>query len=80
MTVRPADVPLFTLGPVTWRCWVLDDGCYEWRSEGGRGAAGRNTGTSTCWASLDGELVIKEAPTLRDAMAAASTAARRRAA
>jgi len=78
MSDRMADVPPFTLGAVTWRCWVIDEDRYEWRSEGGRGAAGRNEGSATCWASLDGIVVEAAASTLREAMHAASAAARRR--
>lgn len=28
---RQTDI-IFRLGDVTWHCWVVDDGRYEWRS------------------------------------------------
>jgi len=42
VTDRLSDVPSFSIGNVTWRCWVTDNGQrYEWRSTCGRYRVGR---------------------------------------
>ena len=79
---RLSDATLpFSVGDTEFRCWIVGGGQqYEWRSTCGRLRAGRNRGSSTCWASCDGPLVRADYDNLRGAMIAATLARRRAAA
>lgn len=65
----------FTLNGITWNCWVVAGGAYEWRSECGRFAAFRKDGLKW-WARRDGVDGRIEYPTLIAAMAGASATRR----
>ena len=66
---RRSGVAPFTICGVTFVCWVVDGGRYEWRSECGRYAVGR-VGPD-CWARRDGRGAGDQHASLRAAMAAA---------
>lgn len=68
---RMASVPPFRLGGVTFHCWAIDEDHYEWRSEDGRLVVGRNVGSATCWARVNGIERGREYVSLRRAMVAA---------
>lgn len=70
-----SSAPPFTIGDVTWRCWVTDGGQrYEWRSECGRFIAGRSG--AEYWSRADGRPCGNQHHTLRAAMVAAIRRAR----
>lgn len=74
-----SSAPTFSLGSVTFRCWVTDNGQrYEWRSTCGRYFAGRNGAHH--WSSTDRNLVGSEFPTLKAAMQMAINVGRAKAA
>lgn len=78
--MSPADhlssAPPFSLGAITFRCWVTDGGQrYEWRSECGRFVAGRSG--AEFWARADGRGAGDRHLSLRAAMAAAIAAGRK---
>ena len=71
-TDHPSTVDIFSIGDVTFRCWVTDDGSrYEWRSTCGRYRAGRNVGMASCWSMRDDRPVGHQYETLKRAMCAA---------
>lgn len=59
----------FTIAGVTFRCWTMADGTFEWRSIDNRLVVGRNSGKSTCWAAVNGHERGRDFKKLRDAMA-----------
>lgn len=42
MTDHRSSAPDFTLNGITWQCWVINGGSFEWRSTCGRYAAWRD--------------------------------------
>ena len=79
---RLSGLPPFTIGGVTFvSYWIGDNGGhYEWRSADGRRKAGRNSGSSTYWATIDGRPLGSRFLELKLAMAATAAAKGRQAA
>lgn len=70
-----SSAPPFSLGAVTFRCWVTAKGQrYEWRSECGRFVAGRSG--AEFWARADGRGTGDRHRSLKAAMEAAIAAGR----
>lgn len=63
-----SDVPEFTVGRVTFRCWIVN-GAYEWRSVCGRFRAGRRG--AWCWSSAHGRELGQQYSSLGAAMTGA---------
>jgi hypothetical protein len=74
--------PDFTLQGVIFRCqWIGDNGGhYEWQSLDGRLVVGRNSGSSSCWARVNGRSLGGHFKDLKTAMFSAIHAAERAAA
>lgn len=79
-TENISHIPPFKIGGITFQCFIESDGVnelgipatrYVWRSGDNRLAAGRNRGSSTCWAVRDRNYVGRHYPGLKEAMLAA---------
>lgn len=72
---RLSSAPPFTIGDVTFRCWITDDGQrFEWRSECGHYVAGRSG--ALYWARGNGRDAGHQHKSLRSAMEAAIASGR----
>ena len=81
MTDRKSDIPPYRVGKLEFHCWSVDGGDrYQWATPGGRGLVGRNVGSGTCWARVDGVEIGSAFPSLRAAMLAIAMQQERRAA
>lgn len=69
MTDKLSSAPPFSLGNVTFRLWITENGQqYEWRSNRGELSVGRNVGSSTCWAKAGPRVVGRNFRNLKEAM------------